>query len=139
MSGSDEGAGAERGDAAGRVDPDVVVRRAAGSWSLVDERVVVRSARTDLAVALDPVSSVLWRCLDGASALGDLFDDIADAFGVPVQRATTELTPVVESWWAEGLVALPAVGAAAGADVGTSGSTHELGRRWRRLVDPPNA
>ncbi len=60
MSGSDEGLGAERGDADGRVDPDVVERRAAGSWSLVDERVVVRSVRTDLAVALDPVSSLLW-------------------------------------------------------------------------------
>lgn len=100
---------------------------------------MVRSARTDLAVALDPVSSVLWRCLDGVSALGDVFADIADAFGVPTHRATSELTPVVESWWAEGLVDLSSTSASSGADVDTSASAHELGRRWRRLVDPPNA
>jgi hypothetical protein len=139
VSGSDEGADADRGNAGDRVDADAVVRRAAGSWSLVDERVVVRSASTGLAVVLDPVSSVLWRCLDGASALGDVVADMADAFGVPAQRAAAELLPVVESWWAEGLVGLAPSGASAGTDAEPSGSNHELGRRWRRLVDPPNA
>jgi hypothetical protein len=132
VSGSVERAGAGTADAAVRIDQGSVVRRAAGSWALVDERVVVRASHTSFAVALDPVSSVVWRCLDGTSALGDVLADVADAFEVPVRRAADELIPVVASWTAQGLVDL--VGSAADQD----DEAQERGRRWRRLVDPPN-
>jgi hypothetical protein len=114
-----------------RVGPDAVLRRTAASWALVDGRVVARSAGTSLAVALDPVSSVVWRCLDGVSTLAEVVADVAEAFAVPAEHAIDELVPVVESWRAEGLVA----DSVSGADE----REREHGRRWRRLLDPPNA
>jgi hypothetical protein len=135
VSGWEEHAGTDRDDEDGQVDLDSVVRHTAGSWSVVDERVVVRSSSTQVTCALDPVSSVVWRCLDGASTLGDVLEDIADAFAVPVQRATAEMIPVVRSWVAAGLVDLAG---AATPTLDHSASVREEGRRWRHLVDPPN-
>lgn len=131
VSGSDAGVVAGGAESVVRVGPDAVLRRTAASWALVDGRVVARSADTSLAVALDPVSSVVWRCLDGVSALGDVLLDVAEAFAVPTQRAIEELIPVVGSWLAAGLVADSAHRA--------DEREREHGRRWRRLLDPPNA
>jgi hypothetical protein len=115
----------------------VALVHSAASWAIVDERVVARSGRSSLAVALDPVSSVVWRCLDGVSPLADVLADVADAFAVPVDRAIDELVPVVTSWLDEGLVDVAADHAAD--DAADDAADGERGRRWRRLVDPPNA
>ena len=103
------------------VDPTTRVRRTA-AWTLVEDRVVVRAR--DLAVALDPVSSVVWRCLDGESPVGDVVADVADAFGVPASEALASILPVLGSWLDVGMVGDDADG--------------QDSRARRALVPPPD-
>ena len=89
---------------------------------------------------LDPMSAVLWQCLDGISPLTVVFDDIATAFGVSPQQVAADCLPVVDSW----LLAAIATDAALAApqpfvDVPVASAPPTSGRTWRRLVDPPNS
>lgn len=59
---------------------DVTPRPSADVTSVeVDGETVAYSPRTGVH-RLDPVATVLWRCLDGATSLAELATDLADVF-----------------------------------------------------------
>jgi hypothetical protein len=119
-----------------------VVSRAQVPWTVIDDRVVVCSADGGLSAALDPVSSVLWRCLDQTSPLGDVIADVAEAFEVAPHDAAAAFGPVVSSWRAAGLVDVTCTDR-----YGTEGVLSEVvgetivgdtRRTRRRLMPPPD-
>ena len=129
-------------DDVARQTPDLsaVVSRAAVAWAPVGAEVVVRSDLTRSTFVLDPVSAVLWQCLDTSSPLAEVLTDIADGFGVPFETAVADCVPAVRSWIEAGIavdLSLPTL-----AEQGPrmlAEHDDESGRRWRRLVDPPNS
>lgn len=73
------------------------------SVAIGDEIVVYRV--TDAAsLVLNSTAGLLWQCLDGASSLQDIFDDIAAAFGADRAGVEKDCGPVLGTWLAEGLV-----------------------------------
>lgn len=47
----------------------------------VDDRALLVDEFAGRGYALNPTGALVWRLLDGTSALGELIDDIVDAFG----------------------------------------------------------
>lgn len=56
--------------------------------------------------AFNPTASLLWRCLDGASTLREIVEDLADAFAVPVETVETDVVDSAGGWRNRGLVEL---------------------------------
>lgn len=54
---------------------------------------------------LDRTGSIVWQLLDGEATLGELADDIADAFGAPVDVVEADLRALFEELHGEGLLA----------------------------------
>lgn len=103
-------------------------------WAAAGPEVVVAQPSHAMAFVLDPAGAVLWQCLDGASPLSAVFDDIAAAFGVSVEQVAADCVPVLQSWLAAGIATTVPPGderAAGSADAPTPST-------WRRLVDPPD-
>lgn len=95
----------------------------------MDREVVVHHYGQATAYLLDPMAAVLWQCLDGETALAEVFADIADVVAVPLDTVARDCLPVVQSWLAAGIVADDSVPTVPAPPI----------RTWRRLVDPPNA
>jgi hypothetical protein len=74
------------------------------AWvAIADETVVYRVAGA-ACVVLNTTAGLLWQCLDGASPLADIFDDLADAFSTDRSELEKDCIPVVSRWLAESLV-----------------------------------
>ena len=108
---------------------DAVVAQGDVAWVPVDREVVVWHPAAGASFVLDPTAALLWQCLDGESALGDVLADIADVVGAPLADVTADCLPVVESWLTAGI-------AMAGPPLPAPESPTL--RTWRRLVAPPN-
>lgn len=53
---------------------------------------------------LDPVGSVVWNCLDGVGTLADLAEELADAFGAPVEVVREDVLEMVRTVGRAGLL-----------------------------------
>lgn len=117
---------------------DSVVVPAQVAWLPIDDQVVVHRPGARRGYALDPSASILWRCLDGDSTIGDVLADVADVAGVPLAVVTADSLPVVQSWLAAGIAMVLDPAANEHAPEHEHEHEHEHGRRWRRLLPPPN-
>lgn len=87
------------------VDPSVVLGPAAGvGWVTIGDEVVVHRVDIGRSLVLDSNAGLLWKCLDGTSRLGEILDDIADAFGVDRAEVEDSCAPIVETWLADKVV-----------------------------------
>ncbi len=57
----------------------------------LDDRSVLIDGATGLVHVLDPIGSVVWRCLDGVVALEVLADELAEAFGASPEVVRQDL------------------------------------------------
>ena len=73
------------------------------SVELDGERVLYDTA-TGRLHQLDPVGSVVWSCLDGATDLDELSADLSEAFGAERSRVRSDVEALVRQLAAEGLV-----------------------------------
>jgi hypothetical protein len=74
------------------------------AWVTIgDEIVVYRTAPPDSFV-LNATAGLLWQCLDGASRLTDILDDLAEAFRADRASVENDCLPVVNTWLAHRLV-----------------------------------
>ena len=87
------------------VDSGTILTPAEGvvSVAIGDEVVVFRVAPPDSFV-LNATAGLLWQCLDGASRLGDILTDLADAFRVDRGEVEKDCLPIVTTWLAHRLV-----------------------------------
>lgn len=53
---------------------------------------------------LDPVGSIVWNCLDGRDTLADLAEELAEAFGAPVEVVRRDVLEMVRSVGRAGLL-----------------------------------
>ena len=81
------------------VGVDTVVGRAPDAvWvRIADETVVYRAADATSHV-LNREAGLMWECLDGRAALGEILDDFADVFELPPDQAAADFLPVVATW-----------------------------------------
>ena len=68
------------------------------AWVAIGEEVVVHRVSPPSSFVLNSVAGLLWRCLDGVSPLGDIFADMAEAFGVDVDEVERDCIPVATVW-----------------------------------------
>jgi len=118
-------------------------------WALAGAEVVVHAPALGSTHVLDAVASLVWQCLDGESALREVFCDLGDAFGVAPAQVAADCLPVVESWLNAGIVVAAssavlaerraAAPLAVAPLAAAPESTAPPGRTWRRLVDPPSS
>ena len=89
----------------GDVDPTAVLTPAAGvvSVAIGDETVIYRVA-TATSLVLNSTAGLLWQCLDSASALSEIVDDLSEAFGAEPSVVEEDCLAVVRLWLAQGLV-----------------------------------
>lgn len=113
----------------------VVVPSPSVAWAPIDDQVVVHRLGARRAFAFDRSASILWQCLDGDSTIGEVLADVADVAGAPLAVVVEDSLPVVQSWLAEGIAALVGEGPEHELE---HEHEHEHGRRWRRLLPPPN-
>jgi hypothetical protein len=69
------------------------------------ERVVLVDRDTGASADLDRAGTLVWSCLDGASPLGEIVDDLVEVFGVPRDQVTTDVLDLVRSLGASGFLA----------------------------------
>jgi coenzyme PQQ synthesis protein D (PqqD) len=74
------------------------------AWVAIGDEVVVYRVAGAASLVLNSTAGLLWQCLDGASPLHDIFDDLADAFGENRAEVERDCVPVVSTWLAEKLV-----------------------------------
>ena len=112
---------------------DVLVISPGATWVALGDEVVIHHAASSTSHVLDRVAALLWQCLDSTSTLHEVFSDLADAFGVPLDGIVGDLATVVATWKRDGLVepsgSAPAV---------LSAEPKPSAGVWRHLVDPPN-
>ena len=113
----------------------VVVPSPSVAWAPIDDQVVVHRMGARRAFAMDRSASILWQCLDGDSTIGDVLADVAEVAGAPLAVVVEDSLPVVQSWLTEGIAALVADRPDHEHE---PEHEHEHGRRWRRLLPPPN-
>ena len=111
---------------------DVYAHSAEIAWGDVGDELVVYHPGRATSHVLDNVAALLWQCIDGVSALQDIFSDIADAFAQPLDAIVSDLATVVAEWKRDALIAT-AIGATA-----EPGTRAVVVPGWRHLVDPPN-
>jgi hypothetical protein len=61
----------------------------------VDGMAVITHPHAEAALALDPVSSVLWQAFDGETPLGELAADLADSLAIPAEEADRQVEGMV--------------------------------------------
>jgi hypothetical protein len=87
------------------VDTAAVLGPAPGVVSVaIGDEVVVYRVADAASLVLNSTAGLLWQCLDGASPLADIVDDIADAFGTDRADVEKDCVPVVGVWLAENLL-----------------------------------
>src|SRR5881396_3250130 len=87
------------------VDPAAVLGAVGGvAWVTIGDEVVIYRVAGGASLVLNSTAGLLWQCLDGASRLADIFDDLADAFAADRSAVETDSVPVVSTWLAERLV-----------------------------------
>jgi hypothetical protein len=74
------------------------------AWVTIGDETVVYRALGAASLVLNATAGLLWQCLDSTSSLGDILDDLADAFGTDRAEVEKDCVPVVSIWLAEGLV-----------------------------------
>lgn len=62
----------------------------------LDGELVIYNPVTYAVHHLDRVGSLMWPFLDGSATLDELATDVADAFSVPVDVASADLTTLLE-------------------------------------------
>lgn len=68
-----------------------------------DELVLLDEDRQTLH-ALDAVASLLWRCFDGRSTVGEIATDVAESFGIERDRAVEDVAALVRTLELKGLL-----------------------------------
>lgn len=74
------------------------------AWVAIGDEVVIYRVAGRASLVLNSTAGLLWQCLDGASRLADIFDDLADAFGADRVEVEQDCVPMVSRWLAEHLV-----------------------------------
>ena len=54
---------------------------------------------------LNPTATIVWSLCDGVSTTSAIAADIADAFGLPIEEISGQVTEVVETFASAGLLA----------------------------------
>jgi hypothetical protein len=67
-------------------------------WRAVGDDVVVVHLPSLISFVLDRGAAVLWQCLDGESRISDIFDDMADVFGIPLADVVDGFFPAIQVW-----------------------------------------
>jgi PqqD family protein of HPr-rel-A system len=70
----------------------------------VDGEIVLYDADSQQAHLLNPTASVIWDCLDGTVALGELASDLADEFGADPAEVGDQVVAIVRSFDELGLL-----------------------------------
>jgi hypothetical protein len=87
------------------VNASAVLGPAAGvAWVAIGDEVVVYRVDGAASLVLNSTAGLLWQCLDGASSLADIVDDLADAFGANRAEVEKDCVPMVSTWLVEKLV-----------------------------------
>lgn len=82
-----------------------VFRPAAGvAWVPIGDEVVVYRVAPPDSFVLNATAGLLWQCLDGASRLDEILDDLALAFEADRAEVEKDCVPVVSTWLAHKLV-----------------------------------
>jgi thiol-disulfide isomerase/thioredoxin len=69
-----------------------------------DGELLLVDRETGLLNLLDPVGSVVWNCLDGQGTLADLAEELADAFGAPLEVVRADVLEMVRDVGRAGLL-----------------------------------
>jgi coenzyme PQQ synthesis protein D (PqqD) len=86
-------------------EPGAVLGPAEGvAWVTIADEVVLYRVSDAASLVLNSTAGLLWQCLDGQSRLGEIFDDLAEAFGADRVAVEGDCVPVLERWLAERLV-----------------------------------
>ena len=75
----------------------------------VDDVTVLTHPAAETALALDPLSSVLWAVFDGSTSLAALADDLAASVGLAPEAATAQLEELCRSLGWHGFLVEPRV------------------------------
>jgi hypothetical protein len=87
------------------VHPAEVFGPAAGvAWVATGDEIVLYRVADAASLVLNATAGLLWQCLDGSSRLGDIFNDLADAFGLDRANVEADCVPVMRRWLAEHLI-----------------------------------
>src|SRR5688500_9887384 len=87
------------------VDPAAVLGSVVGvAWVTIGDEVVIYRVADSASLVLNSTAGLLWQCLDGATPLAEIFDDLADAFGADRAEVEKDCLPVLSRWLAEQLV-----------------------------------
>lgn len=74
------------------------------AWRVVADEVVIVHVPSLVSFVLDQGAGLLWRCLDGASDMLEIFTDMADAYERDVSEIEHLFLPAVETWLGHDLV-----------------------------------
>jgi coenzyme PQQ synthesis protein D (PqqD) len=86
------------------IDSAAVLGPAAGvAWVAVGDEIVVHRVDPPDSFVLNATAGLLWQCLDGTSRVGDILDDLADAFRTDRAEVEKDCVPVVNTWLAHHL------------------------------------
>ena len=87
------------------VHPEAVLGPAPGvAWVAIGDEVVVYRVAGAASLVLNSSAGVLWQCLDHASPLAEILDDLAEAFGADRAAVEEDCLSVVNVWMAENLL-----------------------------------
>jgi len=87
------------------VDPSAVLGPADGvAWVAIGDEIVVYRAAQPASFVLNATAGLLWQCLDGASPLADIVDDIADTFEADRGALEADCLEMASTWLAHDLV-----------------------------------
>lgn len=118
---------------ASAIDLDFVARARPGIEAVeLDGELLLSDEESGLVHVLNPVGSIVWKCLDGSSDLRALIDDLADAFDTPADVVRDDVLSMVRSVGSMGLLEgvakyqYVAPATPAGAEVGTELAHFEL-------------
>jgi hypothetical protein len=70
----------------------------------LDGETVIYDERTGLLHLLDQVATVVWGCFDGEGTLGELADELSEAFGTDAARVGADVVALVERLEGDGLL-----------------------------------
>ena len=92
-------------DSLPEVDPAAVLGPAAGVvWVAIGDETVLYRVTDAASLVLNTTAGLLWQCLDSASPLADILDDLADAFAADRATVEKDCVPIVRTWLAKHLV-----------------------------------
>lgn len=70
----------------------------------VDDGLVLVDELAARALALNPSAALIWRCLDGVAPLGEIIEDLSEAFGVDTEVVGHDVVATVQDLGAFGLL-----------------------------------